>query len=933
MTTFVPPPTFGPKGFIPPTELAILAGRQADWNSAFGTVLNFGTPTNPTPQGQIAASETASIGNANDNFALLANSVDPAFAKGRYQDGIGRLYFLTRIPDSSTVAQGCVCTGLPKTEIPIFALARALDGNLYYCVSGGTIPIGGSITLDFACQTTGPIPCPQNTLNKIYRTIPGWDSITNPTDGLLGTNTETTAAFETRRAQSVGGNSIGFCPSILGAVLNVPGVLDAFVVDNSNPYQIAYNPAAIITGSISGTTLTVATTVSGAVAIGQTVTGAPSLGIGVADGTVIVSGTGPTYTVNTSQTVGSTTINLGGVVLGKNSLYIAVAGGNPQAIAHVIWSKKSPGCGYTGNSVVPVYDTSPQYPPPGILYYVRYQTPAPLPFVVQVTLANNALIPSDAQAQIDAAIIAAFAGTDGGNRQRIGSTVYASRFYAGVGALGPWAEIVSIFLGTTNAPSAVITGSVGATFTGTGSSANLTASSCSGFIFPLDALSGPGVPPNTIIVSQTSGTSSTGCVSSGTTLTVSYDATATAVTSVGTTMQIGLTATGTGATSSSTTLTIGQIATASACTSSGTTLTVGGTIVGTLAVGDIVAATDTTNTLPAGTTIASLGTGTGGAGTYILSYGGAPGNLTSCAAQFFSATAVTGTISTANKISGTDGTNSIPAGATVSAQLTGKTGGPGTYTISAGAAPGNLTSCTVMTFNGSVVSGAITIGDRVVATDTTNALPIGTTILSQIGGTAGGIGAYVLSAPASPGNLTSCTAVMTDDSDVTGNFQIGSVVTGTDTTNTLPAGTYIKAFVSAQGKSGTYTLSAAAAPGNLTSCTVTSLNGAGVYVTSNNTTSSGAALATASTVLSAIAVASGTLADDQFLFGTNVTDGTTVTAQLSGPTGGVGTYTLSNLMTAATTTISAVVPNLTSVPVTIAQEPTVTNADIVVKLA
>ena len=34
--TSVPPPTFGPKGFIAPSEADILAGVQADINAAFG---------------------------------------------------------------------------------------------------------------------------------------------------------------------------------------------------------------------------------------------------------------------------------------------------------------------------------------------------------------------------------------------------------------------------------------------------------------------------------------------------------------------------------------------------------------------------------------------------------------------------------------------------------------------------------------------------------------------------------------------------------------------------------------------------------------------------------------------------------------------------------------------------------------------------------
>ena len=71
-------------------------------------------------------------------------------------------------------------------------------------------------------------------------------------------------------------------------------------------------------------------------------------------------------------------------------------------------------------------------------------------------------MPSNASSLIKAAIISAFAGADGGSRAKIGSTVYASRYYAGVAALGAWANIVSIQIGSTNSPSAIGTGAIAA---------------------------------------------------------------------------------------------------------------------------------------------------------------------------------------------------------------------------------------------------------------------------------------------------------------------------------------------------------------------------------------------------------------------------------------------------------------------------------------
>ena len=82
---------------------------------------------------------------------------------------------------------------------------------------------------------------------------------------------------------------------------------------------------------------------------------------------------------------------------------------------------------------------------------------------------------------------------------------------------------------------------------------------------------------------------------------------------------------------------ISGTATTTASTTTGTVLTVvSPTLTGTFHVGDIVTGTDGTNTLPAGTAILNQLTGTpGGAGTYTLSAAAAPSDLGACAVDAF----------------------------------------------------------------------------------------------------------------------------------------------------------------------------------------------------------------------------------------------------------------------------------------------------------
>lgn len=377
-TTNVPAIVFSPTGPVMPTESAILSGVQADQNAAFGGNLN---PGLSTPQGQLAQSHAAIVADKNAQIAFLCNQFDPQTSSGRWQDGLGRIYFMTRLPALPTSVTATV-SGLTGTVIPVGAQAIAPDGTIYSCTSAVTIPSAGNITTTFAAQTAGPIVCPAGTLNKIYRTIPGWDSINNAFDGVTGRNVESAAQFEYRRQQTVAVNAQNSIQAIKAAVFNVPNVLDVYVTENAT----------------------------------------------------------------------ASSVTIGSVTLIAHSLWVCVAGGASAAIAAAIWSKKAPGCDYNGSTTVTVYDTSYNVPQPQ--YNVSYQVATSTPILFAVSIANTAYLPANVVANIKAAIVSAFSGGDGGLVARIGSAIYASRFYGPVLALatpGSAISILSLKLGISSA--------------------------------------------------------------------------------------------------------------------------------------------------------------------------------------------------------------------------------------------------------------------------------------------------------------------------------------------------------------------------------------------------------------------------------------------------------------------------------------------------
>ena len=236
MSTSVPQITWVNGSPVLPAELDILAGVQADINAAFGGGVN---PSLQTPQGQIAQSEAAIIGDKNSEIAYIANQVNPAMASGIWQDAIGYIYFITRIPGAGTVVQATL-TGAVGTVIPAGAVAKDTSGYLYNLTDTVTIPSSGSITGQFQNQTEGAIACNIGALTIIYTAIAGWNTVYNSTAGVLGNTVESRAAFEARRAASVAGNSVNSLQSIFAAVSEVSGVLQVLTIDNATNAPVAY---------------------------------------------------------------------------------------------------------------------------------------------------------------------------------------------------------------------------------------------------------------------------------------------------------------------------------------------------------------------------------------------------------------------------------------------------------------------------------------------------------------------------------------------------------------------------------------------------------------------------------------------------------------------------------------------------------------------
>lgn len=234
LSTSVPDTTVSEDGLYVPEIADVLSGRLTD----ITTVLGGDASTSlSSRQGQLAQSDTEIIAQVYDKQLVIMNQINPDYAKGRFQDAIGRIYFMDRISAAGTVVTA-TCYGVNGTTIPVGATAIDDNGYIYATTSSYSIGSSGNVSAQFTCQTTGPIVCGVGQLKQIYKPISGWDSVYNESAGSVGNDVESRTAFEIRRKNSVARSSRNQDGSVRAALLATDGVLDAYVWSNRSGVSV-----------------------------------------------------------------------------------------------------------------------------------------------------------------------------------------------------------------------------------------------------------------------------------------------------------------------------------------------------------------------------------------------------------------------------------------------------------------------------------------------------------------------------------------------------------------------------------------------------------------------------------------------------------------------------------------------------------------------
>lgn len=187
--------------------------------------------TETSPQGQLIVSLTAVLQDRDAQLVNFVNQTDPQYSTGIWQEGVGKIYFITRHQATYSTAQ-VTFIGLNGTIIPEGFQLQDSNGYYWKTTSQLIIDSDGKITGNVQCTTSGTISASNNSITIISTALSGLDRVSNENPSSVGSGVESREDFEIRRSESVAKNSKMTDQAIRGEIANLDGVVDVWVRSN-----------------------------------------------------------------------------------------------------------------------------------------------------------------------------------------------------------------------------------------------------------------------------------------------------------------------------------------------------------------------------------------------------------------------------------------------------------------------------------------------------------------------------------------------------------------------------------------------------------------------------------------------------------------------------------------------------------------------------
>lgn len=218
-------------GLVVPDTSEIKTQVQNEWKDALGNDLNL---EDSTPQGRLIEIDTLGRMETIRMNAAMANTINPNTSFGIFLDSIAALTQCVRRGASRTRVTATL-GGVADTVVPAGVEAATTNGDVFYLENDVTIGEDGTASGVFLARETGEILCEANSLNSVRTTVLGWETVTNPMSGVLGSDIESDRDLKIRRLETLynGRSFVGDVQARLAAVENI----QSYYVDQNNKME------------------------------------------------------------------------------------------------------------------------------------------------------------------------------------------------------------------------------------------------------------------------------------------------------------------------------------------------------------------------------------------------------------------------------------------------------------------------------------------------------------------------------------------------------------------------------------------------------------------------------------------------------------------------------------------------------------------------
>lgn len=233
------PNSLSSTGLTTATQTELVANFTAAFQAIYGATIDLDPDS---PDGQLMMIFIQAVLDLEDLIMQVYNTFDPDNAIGVILDQRVAINGIQRQAGTSTVTNITIGTsqsvnlyGLDQTAQQVFTVSD-VAGNQYQLQTTqlGFNPGAGGAALAFSAVNPGALVPLPNTIIVPVTVVLGVASINNPTVATsIGINEETDAALKVRRQQSVSLASQGYLSGLLAALLNIPGMVSAFVYENT----------------------------------------------------------------------------------------------------------------------------------------------------------------------------------------------------------------------------------------------------------------------------------------------------------------------------------------------------------------------------------------------------------------------------------------------------------------------------------------------------------------------------------------------------------------------------------------------------------------------------------------------------------------------------------------------------------------------------